>query len=139
MIAVALVPFLVALFATLNVATKTFEEQVSAQLDSLRDSKYKELHAYLAQIEDQVSTLAESDMTVRAALQFTEAFRSMPEELRLTSTDISAFRKSVQNIYEKSFEKRYQMRNGHSSNPSTLVPKDQIGLVAQHQYIVGKP
>ena len=139
MLAAALIPFAVALVVTLNIASNAFWEQITAQLDSLRDSKYKELHAYLSQIEDQVATLSDSEMTIDATKLFTESFFAMPEQLAVTQSELSTFTGSLHDYYRNPFGKRYKMKTGDSVDPVSLMPSTPAGIVAQHQYISANP
>lgn len=139
LLAVALIPFSIALFTTVNVSTKALEDQALAKLNSLRESKSKEIEAYLAQIRDQVLTLSESEMTVYSAQRFTEAFFAMPEELFVTPAEVASFRRNLSDYYEGQFDAKFIRENGKSSDFQQLIPSTDFEIVAQHQYIAANP
>ena len=100
LLATGLSPLVISTFASISVGSSALEEQASLKLEAIRETKGRYIESYFNTIRDQVETLAETTMTVRATQQFTGAFRAMGHELENNPALRSTYYQSLQSYYQ---------------------------------------
>jgi len=108
------------------------------QLESLSSTKKSQIESYFSQIRNQVTTLADSEMTINAMREFTHNFNLLPEQINVPVEDKI---EAVTNYYQSQFLKEYTKNQPTNPLPAleNLVPLEEPALTAQYSYIANNP
>ncbi len=130
MLAIGLGPLLIASGLLTQTSSDGLEQQVFAQLDSVREIRRKQIEAYFDTIDSQVITMAENSMVVEATKDFTEAFHALPvDAIDHDQTE------SLRLYYQSQFGNTYRQSNDNTPNTDQLLPKSDTAKRAQYLYI----
>lgn len=136
MLAVGIIPLLVAETVSLHMSTAAIEKQAFNQLDSVRQIKKHQIETYFKQILGQVETLSESEMIVNAVKSFTTAFHALPKEPGLSEVESKQYRQAVTDYYQDTFASQFTSQTGKQLVASRLLPQDEASFISQYHYIV---
>ncbi|UAA40594.1 methyl-accepting chemotaxis protein [Paraneptunicella aestuarii] len=117
-----------------NALVKEFDER----LVGIRDAQKHQIESYFSTIQNQVITLASSTMTQDAMRDFTSAFQTFEQDVRLpvSQEDIT---RSLNNYYQDEFGKKYrEMNEGRQVNTHELIQSlSENAKTIQYIYISG--
>ncbi len=138
---VGIIPFTVMTAVALHKAETALNDQVFAQMKSMRDVKKGEVERYLQTIKDQVLTLSRDHMMVMAMVHFSHAFDSFQAENLMGPDDISGLRNQLAGYYRNDFSAEYRNQNeGHSPDVDAIVSRlDDDAVALQYHYIQANP
>lgn len=129
-----LVPLLIA--GIINTVSTSFALHDSArnQLESLKSAKKSQIEAYFAQIRNQVTTLADSEMTISAMQEFTNNLYDLSVQLPQTEQQKLD---ALNNYYQTEFLNEFKNHKVASQLPdiTKLIPTEEPALSAQFAYI----
>lgn len=129
-----LIPLLIA--GIINTVSTSFALHDSArnQLESLKGAKKSQIEAYFSQIRSQVTTLADSEMTVNAMQEFTNNLYDLSVQLPQTEEEkLTALTNYYQGDFLAEF-KKHKVTN-QLPNVDELIPAQEPALSAQFAYI----
>lgn len=97
------------------------------------------IESYFTIIRDQVSTFAQRVDISDATAEFSNAFRTVSEELETAGVDQSKFKSKVTSYYDSKFAPRIKDAGGTYRGASTYLPADNNALALQALYIAENP
>ena len=112
------------------------ETQAFNQLESIRELKKSQIESYFQTIRDQVTTVSQSGMTVRAMREFATSF-SMLQRDPYSNTTVD--RSTLSSHYQANFGQEFQRQTGSTKDTDSLLPKSAAALRAQVMYIADNP
>ena len=119
--------------------SKTVSEQIEQRLIAQRDAKKEQIQGYLATIQGQVNTLADSLMTRSALKEFNTAFFDYLAQANLPSE--SQITNSLANFYRSEFLAKYQQENTQKelTAESLMAKLDKRSTALQYAFISNNP
>jgi len=137
----SLVPLLILGVVLYNRTRDSLMQASLQQLDSVRALKANQVQAYTTDLQDKLSTFAESEMTIAAMKDFAAAFPKVREENAFTTKSLESYRAELRDYYIRSFETEFKTRNGGtvSSVANSVGSLDPDSIALQHLYIEKNP
>lgn len=128
--------FLTALLAYYN-SSHSIHQQAFDHLKAVRDIKKNALQQYVQTIQDQVITLSEDQMIVNAMKEFSQYFKTVKKDNKLSAKDIESMKISLQSYYTNDFLVEYQKQNEESTpNVDSIFQQlDEESIILQNYYI----
>jgi methyl-accepting chemotaxis protein len=139
----AAIPVIIGSIALERVAATTSRDALQhaeeQRLIAVRDLTAAGIERYFKKINDQLTTTAESRMSIEATVGFTAAFKSYSGDLGMS--DANALRKELGEYYRSDFTENFSARNGGVSNASSqwLSQLDDESVLLQHRFIKANP
>ena len=118
-------------------AEKTMEQQVDAQLQTVRDLSRQRIEDYFATTINQCLSLSKYPFIVKAAEDLREAVRVYRTEHNLDDVEVERLRKELWATYQADFTRAYKEQAGNEPpNLSWIFGKlDPEAVVLQHFFI----
>ena len=137
LVAVGLIPMIIASFIAIQTAKSQLKSQAFSQLEAVREIKGSALKRYFATVEDQLVTLSHSETIVNAMAAFGRSFFRLPRSERLEAQDIAEYKLKLKDYYINQFGKKYQKENdGKKIDFDGLLNNlSNDAIVAQYMYI----
>ena len=135
MLIAGLIPLLGTGLYALNKAEGALESKGFDQLNSLAAVKKDEIESYFQQINNQIITLSENQMTVEMMREIGEGFNDLVSDLSADGAAMAKYRRDVQSFYDNEFADKYSKETGESVTSSMLMPDSDNGIIAQYLYI----
>ena len=135
MLAVGIIPLLVAGLLLLNTSSNALQQQAFNQMESLRTVKKTQVEDYFGQIRDQVVTFSESQTIVEAMKEFKRDFHMLADELSISPRQLQNYRGELTNFYTNTFGVEYQSQTGNNANAISLMPTEDSVIISQYNYI----
>ena len=135
MLVAGLVPLIGTGFYALNEAESALESKGFDQLKSLSAVKKDEIENYFKQINNQIITLSESQMTIEMMREIKEGFHDLKSDLDYNDKMLATHKRDVQRFYDNEFGKKLTQDSGESVSSSQLTPRTHNGVIAQYLYI----
>ncbi|MDH3355267.1 MAG: methyl-accepting chemotaxis protein [Chromatiales bacterium] len=135
MLVAGLVPLVGTGFYALNEAESALKTKGFDQLKSLRTVKAEEIEGYFKQIEHQVVTLSEDQMTIEMMRESKEGFYGLNKDLKVTSRMESDYKSDVGRFFNNEFGSKYSKETGNSISAGRLMASSNAGITAQYLYI----
>jgi methyl-accepting chemotaxis protein len=137
----AFVPLAVAAIAAVSfmgyrIASDSLREQALRQLQSVRDSKKREIERYFRTIEDQVITMARNPSTVLALKQFNTGTRELDNNPITESASMRPRMEGLKKYLETEFSK--EIADKKLNLHSLLLPQ-RSAVFLQANYIASNP
>ena len=132
---VGLVPLAIVTYQNSTAASSALQVAAENQLSSVGAVKKSQVEGYFEQIRNQVLTFSENQMVVDAMQGFRDAFHNIPDELAVSSKELSEYRQTMASYYTNDFGQEYASQNGASANATQLLPGGASSLAAQYHYI----
>jgi methyl-accepting chemotaxis protein len=98
----------------------------------VREIKKREIETYFAQLRLEANFIAKSNLIVKAAKEFKEAFQKMQP-----SADLAERQKILQNYYLTEWLSATQHPRKDTFRPEDMIPKDYRSILLQTQYLIG--
>jgi len=135
MLFAGLVPLIgIGLYA-LNGAADALQSKGFDQLQSLKTVKKNEIENYFKQIENQVITLSENQMTIEMMREIKEGFDDLPGDLGVGKNTLEQYKQDVRRFYDGPFGSKFKQETGESISSAQLVPNSEAGIIAQYLYM----
>ncbi|HED10412.1 MAG TPA: methyl-accepting chemotaxis protein [Caldithrix abyssi] len=115
-------------------ARDALQDRAMAQLSALRTNKAMQIEHYMKQIENQIVTLSESHMVIKAMKEFSGAFNELRNE-KITEE----MQAGLMGYYNHEFLKRLNRNTGKQNEYTSYLPDQNASLYLQFQYIVNNP
>lgn len=129
---VMVISLLVVSMVSLSYGTRLADDLFEERMRALRSLKAHEIELYFNTTIAQTQALAASDMTIRAAQEFTQAY------IELQGVDPgSGAREAVADYYRDVFGPELVAATGVSIPWQNLVPEGNAAVYLQNQYLVG--
>ncbi|MCP4276956.1 MAG: methyl-accepting chemotaxis protein, partial [Gammaproteobacteria bacterium] len=135
MLAVGILPLLLAGILMLTKSSDALKQQAFNQLESLRAVKQLQLEDYFSQIRDQVLTFSESKTVVEAMSEFKRDFHTLPNDLAVSSEQLQTYREKLLDYYNNTFASEYQNQVGNKPDTNSLIPEADAEIISQYNYI----
>jgi len=137
MLVAGLVPLVGTGLYALNGAGAALEEKAFDQLKSLKTAKKEELEQYFKQIESQVITLSEDQMTIKMMRESKEGFYGLKADLqfKINKDSLSEYKSDVRRFFDNDFGSKFTKETGESISTGRLMASSDEGIIAQHLYI----
>jgi methyl-accepting chemotaxis protein len=135
MLAVGILPLLVAGVLMLSKSSNALQQQAFNQLESLRTVKTAQVEDYFKQIRDQALTFSESQTVVEAMKEFKRDFHSLANDLAVSSEQVQGYRNKLVNYYANTFATEYQSQTGNRLETGSLIPTEDAAIISQYNYI----
>ena len=132
---VGIIPLAISAIFNYTNSSSALSSKAFDQLKSLRDVKKQQIENYFGEIKNQVVTFSEDAMIIEAMMDFKHTFRSVGEELNLSDSEFSNYKRSVSNNYTGPFQSEFSNQSDESVSATSLVPKDESSIILQYQYI----
>lgn len=120
--------------------SKSLTAEVTNNLVAARDSRKQAVEDYMETIRDQVLTLSEDRMIVRAMNELRGAFESRSTETEVDDATLESMRQELAAYYRTTFATEYRRLTGadfNSDEKLTKLPDQAVAL--QHAYIAKNP
>lgn len=130
MLVIGLGPLLLTSWLLTTTSNEGLEQQVFAQLDSVREIRRKQIEDYFSTIDAQIITMAENKMVIEAAAAFTSSFAELKP-----SDENKGVRESVRGYYQDHFASTYKQQTETSPDINRLLPASDNATFAQYLYM----
>lgn len=143
-ILIAFLPIVIIGYIAYQKGKESLEEESFAKLTAVREMKANQIEAYFTQIEDQVLTFSENPMVIDAMKEFSAAFQTIQDELKLEDNNCidsatSRVRHYMLTEYlprlNKNLEIKSSIDGDMSTNTNTLLLQDLY--IASNPHDVG--
>ncbi len=135
MLFAGLVPLIGTGLYALNGAAAALHSKGFDQLKSLKTVKKDEIENYFKQIENQVITLSENQMTIEMMREIKEGFDDLPSDLGIEKNTLEQYKQDVRRFYDGQFGSKFKQETGESISSAQLVPSSEGGIIAQYLYM----
>ena len=105
------------------------------QLKSLKTVKKDEIENYFQQIENQIITLSEDQMTIEMMGETIEGFHGLSEDLPQNTKKLEQHKSDLKRFYSNEFGNKYIKETGETIPSEQLMPVSSSGTIAQYLYI----
>ncbi len=137
MLAVGLIPLVIAAFIATNSAGNSLQAQGFAQLESIRDVKKAAIERHFEESHNIIKITAASPTVVQASARLKASFNAY---LQQTRPNVELQRTELARYYQEDFAERYQEINNTALDTAPLYQEISATAVAlQHAYIFENP
>ncbi len=134
-----LIPLVVGGLIANNQASNALKSAAFNQLESIRETKRRQVEDYFQNIHDQVLTLSESTNTVFAMNTLKKGFHNDKALEKITPENLDNARRALKGYYQDQYGKEYQAQNSKSINISSIMPSEDLEVYRQYRYIAENP
>jgi methyl-accepting chemotaxis protein len=140
-LSVGIIPFAAMAVIALSKANASLEQQVFAQMQSIRDIKKGQVEQYLQTIKDQALSFSENHMITAAMVEFSGAFQAFREDNTIAAGDVDGLREQLATYYRNDFSAAYRDQNdGQSPDVGAIINQlDDDSVALQYHYIKANP
>jgi len=135
MLIAGLVPLVGTGLYALYGAENALHEKGFDQLNSLKAVKREEVENYFQQIENQIITLSEDQMTIEMMSETIEGFHGLSEDLPLHTKKLKERKSDLRRFYSSEFGNKFTKDTGETISTESLIPPSSSGIIAQYLYI----
>jgi len=135
MLFAGLVPLIGTGLYALNGAGNALQEKGFDQLKSLKTVKKAEIENYFQQIENQVITLSENQMTIDMMREAKESFHALGKDLEVDGNKLADYQSDVRRFLNNEFGAKFTNDTGESILAGQLMAASNSGAIAQYLYI----
>jgi len=135
MLIAGLVPLVGTGLYALNGAQNALHEKGFDQLNSLKSVKREEIENYFQQIENQIITLSEDQMTIEMMGETVEGFHGLAEDLPQNTKKLEEHKSDLKRFYSNDFGNKFTKETGETIPSEQLIPASNSGIIAQYLYI----
>ena len=135
MLVAGLVPLIGTGLYALNGAEKALQSKGFDQLQSLKTVKKETIENYIKQIENQVITLSENQMTIEMMSDSKKGFQSLINTVNNDKNKLAEYRRELRRFYDNEFGRKFTAETEESIASAQLLPDSDTGIFAQYLYI----
>ncbi|MEO1576427.1 MAG: cache and HAMP domain-containing protein, partial [Pseudomonadota bacterium] len=118
-------------------ASAELEALALERLTALNATKKQNIEAYFSTIRSQITSLANSTMTVDAMRAFHDSFHALPTLVDEGVVSLDEVQRANEAYYTTQFGARYAQETGQPYRPQSLSDMPQSAAIAQYLYISG--
>ena len=120
-------------------AEKAFKKAALDNLTAIRDSESRQIRQYLNQTRNQVVTLSESQVIIRAMRAFRDAFRNLRMGGAASNRQLPEYTRKLKQYYESDFVPELNRLAYEKVKADRFWPASRTAILLQYYYITGNP
>ncbi len=134
-----LIPLIVGGLIANKQAGDALEAAAFNQLESIRETRRRQIEGYFQSIHDQVLTLSESPNTIFAMNTLKNGFHNGKVLQEMAPGYIDGARKALNEYYRDQYGQEYQAQNSKPIELSSIMPAEDLEVYRQFRYIADNP
>jgi len=135
MLFAGLVPLIGTGVYALIAAEAALQDKGFDQLRSVKAAKKEEVERYFHQIENQIITFSEDQMTIEMMADMVEGFHGLRSDLPINDDKFAGYKSDVQRFYDTVFGTKFTKETSETISTTELLPVSGSGIIAQYLFI----
>ncbi|MCU0391134.1 MAG: hypothetical protein MUE81_08450, partial [Thermoflexibacter sp.] len=130
---IGILPLIATMYIEYRNVANTLRNRSFDQLTTVREIKKKKIEEYFAQIRQEISFFAQSNIVIQAMKDFKQVF----PQVNPTEDNTVQYKNNLIHYYQNQLLARIEHHERDTFQAEKIIPKNPISVYLQHQYLIG--